>query len=109
MCITLSLENGNSHFRKQLFLLYPREDRSTKAHSFQSSGALCYGPSFRIHHEAHAVSAPPRGSMSILKNNGLTAQGSSYTEVMKVKPVCLVRDVSKQESKHEALDDSLLV
>lgn len=28
---------------------------------------------------------------------------------MKVKRVCLLRDVSKQESKQEALDDSFLV
>lgn len=41
-CITLGLENGNSNFRKQSFLLYPGEDRSTKAPSCQGSRAPCY-------------------------------------------------------------------
>lgn len=41
-CITLGLENGNSNFRKQSSLLYPGEDRSTKAPSCQSSRAPCY-------------------------------------------------------------------
>lgn len=34
---------------------------------------------------------------------------SSYTEAEKVKPVYLMKDVSKQESKQEALDDHCLV
>lgn len=46
------LEIEVSNLRKQLFLLCPNEDRSTK--KLPQSRAPCYVPSFRIHHDAHA-------------------------------------------------------
>lgn len=81
--------------------------------SCHSSGAPCYVSSFRTHHEAHVELCQEAPRTSSREEDGrrpwLTAQVRSYTEALKFKPVYLMKDVSKQESKQEALDDYCLV
>lgn len=81
--------------------------------SCHSSGAPCYVSSFRTHHEAHVELCQEAPRTSSREEDGrrpwLTAQVRSYTEALKFKPAYLMKDVSKQESKQEALDDYCLV